>query len=280
MKKLFRIAVILSITAILLIPALPVSAIQNGTFDDDAHPYVCLVAFYDGDMNFLWRTTGELIAPVLVLTAGHGTYEATLASVWFDSEMDPTDSGTMPFPVTGYPDYGGGTSVTGTPYTDPDYLAVPLPGLPGYDYHDVGVVVLDEPVAITPAQLPSAGLVDTLKMNATVDLVGYGVNYQLRGGGLGPYNSWVSYRDRYFAQANYLKTKGVLSSEFLTLTANPGMGKGGTTFGDSGGPILKGGTDIILGENSFVTNYNCSGVTYAQRIDIPDILEWISTFMD
>ena len=35
MKKLFRIGAILSIAAILLIPALPVSAIKNGTFDGD-----------------------------------------------------------------------------------------------------------------------------------------------------------------------------------------------------------------------------------------------------
>lgn len=184
----------------------------------------------------------------------------------------------MPFAVTGYPTYGGGTSYTGVPYTDPDYRTNPLPGLPGFDYHDVGVVVLNRAVTgITPASLPTAGDVDTLRMNTPVDLVGYGVNFQGRGGGLTPYNSWVSYRTRYSATANFIKSKSVLSKEFLTLSANPALGKGGTTFGDSGGPILL--DNVILGNNSFVTNSNCSGITYAQRIDIPDILAWINSFL-
>jgi ubiquinone/menaquinone biosynthesis C-methylase UbiE len=39
------------------------------------------------------------------------------------------------------------------------------------------------------------------------------------------------------------------------------------------------GTNIILGVNSFVSNPNCDGVTYSQRIDIADILAWINGFM-
>ena len=66
---------------------------------------------------------------------------------------------------------------------------------------------------------------------------------------------------------------------FLKLTANPAQGKGGTCFGDSGGPDLLGDTNIILGVNSFVTNGNCAGVTFSERIDIPEILEWIESFL-
>jgi len=56
------------------------------------------------------------------------------------------------------------------------------------------------------------------------------------------------------------------------------MGKGGTTFGDSGGPVLLAGTNTILAVNSFVTNYNCDGVTYSNRIDTY-ALEWINSFL-
>jgi hypothetical protein len=28
-----------------------------------------------------------------------------------------------------------------------------------------------------------------------------------------------------------------------------------------------------------VTNVNCSGVGYSQRVDIPEVLEWINSFM-
>ena len=44
-------------------------------------------------------------------------------------------------------------------------------------------------------------------------------------------------------------------------------GGGGTCFGDSGGPNFPSGTNIILGLNSFVTNGNCTGVTYSYRAD-------------
>ncbi len=139
---------------------------------------------------------------------------------------------------------------------------------------DVPASVVDE-----YAMLPTAGVVDTLSKKHFVDLVGYGVNYQQNGGGVGPYGAWQWARARYYAPAQLINTQSVTGSEFLKLTANHGQDKGGTTFGDSGGPILDAGTRVILGVNSFVTNYNCTGVTYAQRIDIPDILEWTNTFL-
>ena len=37
------------------------------------------------------------------------------------------------------------------------------------------------------------------------------------------------------------------------------------------------GTDIVLAVNSYVTNGNCAGVTYSQRVDVPDILAFINS---
>jgi hypothetical protein len=42
---------------------------------------------------------------------------------------------------------------------------------------------------------------------------------------------------------------------------------------------LLGGTDIVLGVNSHVTNVNCSGTGYSQRIDIPNVLSWIMSWL-
>lgn len=288
MKKLWKILTALCLVTVLAISIFPTSAlaIQNGTPDGNNHPYVCLVVFYAydselndptyGDYYPLWRTTGVLISPTVVLTAAHGTDGTDYACVWFESNIKP-------FSETGYPIYGGGQSITGLPYTNPDYRMYPPEnnGLPGFDYHDVGIVVLDEAAPVTQyAVLPTVGLVDTLPMMNSVDLVGYGVNYQVRGNGVSPRSAWKSLYERYYAPSAIVPGKGIISSEFLKLTANPGQNKGGTTFGDSGGPILNGGTNVILGLNSFVTNANCDGVTYAQRIDIANILNWIGEFLD
>ena len=82
-----------------------------------------------------------------------------------------------------------------------------------------------------------------------------------------------------YAPSAMVSGKFVHSDEFLKLTLTPGQGKGGTCFGDSGGPDLLVDTNTILGVNSYVTNYNCAGVGYSSRVDIPEVLEWINTFL-
>ena len=64
----------------------------------------------------------------------------------------------------------------------------------------------------------------------------------------------------------------------ITTTANPAQGKGGGfCFGDSGGPDVLSGTDIVLALDSYVTNGNCAGVTYAHRVDLADFLAFINS---
>ena len=53
----------------------------------------------------------------------------------------------------------------------------------------------------------------------------------------------------------------------LRLALNPGGGSGGLCFGDSGGPDLQGGSNVVLAVNSWVNNSNCAGVGYGARID-------------
>ena len=54
---------------------------------------------------------------------------------------------------------------------------------------------------------------------------------------------------------------------------------GGTCFGDSGGPTLLADTATVVAVNSYVTNGNCAGVTYSSRVDIPEVLDWIYSFL-
>ena len=84
---------------------------------------------------------------------------------------------------------------------------------------------------------------------------------------------------RLYAPSELISGQFVHSAEYLRLALNPGGGSGGTCFGDSGGPDLLGGTNMVLGVNSYVTNVNCAGVGYSARVDIPEVLDWIASFM-
>ena len=228
----------------------------------------------------MWRTTGILLSPTVVLTAGHGTDGAVAARVWFDP--GPIAS-VWDDPPGEYP-YGGSTSYEGTPHTMPGFgYAVTNPGLPGWITCDVGVVVLSEPVPTSVVDeygvLPAVGEVDALRVMDYVDLVGYGVQYQVtpRNNG-GPYEAWTGARARYFVQAQLLSKRFAISDRFLMTSANQAKGKGGTTFGDSGGPVFKEGTSIILALTSFGADANCASPGYYYRVDQSDVLSFIDGF--
>jgi hypothetical protein len=271
MKKSIVVLILVLVLALSL--TIPAAAVTNGTPDGDGHPYVGLLVFdapdAEGVVGPAWRCTGALIAPTVVLTAGHCTDGAVAARIWFKSDVTAASEPTYP--------YSGGTAIEGTPYTHPEFCIGCAGGLPGFDTHDVGIVVLDEPAPdIGFAALPAVGLVYSLKMNTEVTLVGYGVQYQLRGGGP---PVWAGPRIRMTAPANLITSKDVLHDAFIKLSANPAQDKGGTCFGDSGGPDLLGGTNVVLGVNSFVNSNNCTGVTYSQRVDTPSEMGFITSFL-
>jgi len=280
-----KILMLFGVLVLLAITAVPALAITNGTPDGGAHPYVGLLVFDYAPGAPGWRCSGALIAPTVVLTAGHCTDGAVDARVWFAEDVTYAS---VPFPL--YPYGGPGSGATeGTPYTNPDYrIGNPYGGgngLPAFSYRDVGIVVLDEPIIMAEyAELPDEGLVDTLKNKTGVDFVGYGVQYQLQipGNQLPqppPYYRWAGPRVRLYAPSELVSGKFVHSAEYMRLALNPGGGSGGLCFGDSGGPDLLGGTNTVLAVNSYVTNVNCSGVGYSARVDIPEVLEWINTLL-
>jgi hypothetical protein len=261
--------VLVLVAALLLATAGLAAAVTNGEPDNGRHPYVGLLVF-DTEDGPAWRCSGTLLSPTVVLTAGHCTDGAVAARLWLDESVQTNPE---------YP-FGGATSYEGTPYTNPDFCIGCGGGLPGFAIRDVGIVVLSEPVPTSVVDeygvLPTAGLVDTLDNKTAVDLVGYGVQVNLRGGGP---PVWSGLRVRLYALTQLVSGNFVHSDEFIRLTANPGGGKGGTCFGDSGGGDFLGGTNIVLAVNSYVTNNNCAGVTYSSRVDIPEVLSWIRSFL-
>jgi len=253
MRKLTLAAVI----AVLLASTAPVMTVTNGRPDGNRHPYVgiALQAAPGGEGYFV--CTGSFISPTRFLTAAH-CFDPALPAL-----VSPANQ--PPFPV-----------VPGVVHNDPAWCFGCGAGLPGADTHDVAVITLAAPVFMPVyAALPAPGLVDTLAMKTSVDIVGYGVQGFVRGGGR-PQDIFTAVR--YFAPSQLVQSSNPWSAEFIKLTANPSQGTGGVCFGDSGGPDILGGTNIVLAVNSYVTNTNCSGVTYSQRVDLPDILAFINSF--
>lgn len=250
--------------------------------DEGKHPYVCLVAFYDENEEFLWRTTGSLLSSTVVLTAGHGTDGAEYAAIWVDEEIvyDPDN----PDP-DGYPNLHAVNAYEGVPFTMPGFgYHVGNNGLFGFIANDVGIVMLSEPVpeAIVSeyGDLPSVGVVDGLRVGTGVTFVGYGVQYQVKPkNNGGPYGAWTGDRARFYTTAQLLSNKFAISDTFIQCSANAAQGKGGTAFGDSGGPVLLGDSDTILAVTSFGPDANCAAVGYYCRIDTPEVLGWIVTFL-
>ena len=261
---------------LLLTIVTPVGAITNGTPDNGAHPYVGLIGFYDASGAWLWRCSGTLIAPTVVLTAGHCTgIDPTTgevparAQVWFDEHIaaPPTPPDPNAYPV------GGG--VWGTPHPNPlwtGYLTIP-------DTHDVGVVVLDEaaPGITEFGALPEPGVLDTLATRRGPDypsftVVGYGLQ-QVK-----PVQ--LSDRSRLVGTVSLVNLRSHLTDGYnVEFSNNAGHWTGGTCFGDSGGPAFLGTSNVVVAVTSFGMNGNCAGVGFNYRVDIAESIGFIDEWL-
>src|SRR4051794_4502600 len=260
----FRLA--LTAFAAVLFAVLPSSAgaIIGGQPDGNNHPYV---AYSD---NGVFSCSATLLSPTVMLTAAHCFSDSTSAygvntvtggsivRTTFDPELTVANPSRMWH--------------WGTYYFDPQFAIGSAGGLPGFDTHDVAIIVFTAqgchipagrnpalnvcgpvPPAETGGQygvLPRLGLVDTLQNQTAVDLVGYGVRDYIRGGGPcgGPCTPITgNVFTRYGGQADVFKTNGGIGSEVLKLHAN----KGGGCPRDSGGARLVGGTRTRPARKSF-----------------------------
>jgi hypothetical protein len=293
MRKLFLL--VAALVGTLAIAVTPASAVTGNFVKDFEHPYVGLVAFYDEDGNFMWRCSGSLLTDRVFLTAGHCTDQdaeesPVMARIWFHQNVGgaynppavPED------PNTGYPN----RCLEGDPLCVESTLLFDF----GFDnfagfpnIHDVGLIILPEDQAVELpeyGQLAEAGYLDSLlagprgSADITFTISGYGVSRT------NPAQA-VSFRERLMALAQLVNlNESANTAGFnLQLSGNPGGGRGGLCFGDSGGPVFYGGfsSNVIVGVNSWLFGFNrqtCGGTAFAFRTDTEAVIDWILAIVE
>jgi hypothetical protein len=250
----------------------PSPSFITGNFaEDNVHTWVGLIVFYDASGEFFGRCSGSLISPTKFLTAGHCVVDASSARIWFAQDAGAhLDPATEFDPVTGYPD-------TCLPQPAPCVTSHQLlnygfpAGFP--DLHDVGLAILDEPVTTVGfGELAPVGTLSPLatkrgQQDVTFVVSGYGVS-RVR-------PTTLSFRERLMAQVQFVNLTNALTDGFNVQTVeSPGRGKGGTCFGDSGGPLLY--HEEIVAITSFGLNKNCNGAGFYYTVDRAEVQDWIA----
>jgi hypothetical protein len=146
------------------------------------------------------------------------------------------------------------------------------------DAEDFAVIVLDERVDdITPATLPTAGLLDEMKAAKELKgesfvAVGYGTVRNDKTGGPHPLY-WEGYRR--FATGTY----NALTKGWLKISMNPATDDGGTCYGDSGGPHFLGDTGMVV-SLTVTGDTNCRATDITYRLDIKSARAYLEQFVD
>lgn len=234
------------------------SALIGGTPDGQGHPYVALMAYFPtgSPAGGVELCSGILVSPTMYITAAHcfpGGGQTGFALV--DNEPNALADLHQPGFGNGVP----AASVT----IDPSYRSGGS-GLAHFEANDIAVVQLAGPIeAARYAHLPALGVDDTLPNNQAIDNVAYGV--QVAGVN-------ASAGSRQVARQKIVPGGGATGATFLKASA------GTVCNGDSGGPNLKAGTDLVLAINSYGPSASCNAVTYSQRLDTPDAIAFLAAF--
>jgi hypothetical protein len=241
------------------------SFITHGTLDGDAHPAVVLLVM-DVAGKPAFRCSGTLIAPKLLLTAGHCAGEpGEFSGMRVFTESD-VQHGTNNFPGP------GPNTIEAT-----EWHAHPLFTERLFFLHDVGVVLLSQPFTLPADQygkLPTVNQLDALKPSAATvfTAVGYGVQR------INP--AFVeAVTIRMDAEPHLIQINTGFTGSFSLLLSN-NAATGGTCFGDSGGPNYLGTSKVIAGVTSFGLNGTCGGTGGVFRLDRQDVLSFVGQFLN
>jgi hypothetical protein len=286
----------------------PAQAIVNGQADNEEHPFVGELLFYqpdDIDSRFDdpggWFTcSGTLLSATIVVTAGHCTSAIGLngesttkgggdgsggTDVWINFSEAPDF--TMLPPSTGFiPDRNQERYEAWSAALDasPDWIEATAYPHPQYDdntfwVHDMGVLQLDQPVqSDTYGQTPELGLLDSVvkqKSHLRFQAVGYG----LEGSKLNSSFGGDTRRKAVMKLVNITGVGGAGGGISAKFSNNKGKtSTGGTCFGDSGGPIFLEPTTTLVAVTSYGISPTCADGTGGYRLDQRDDIKFLAGF--
>src|SRR5205809_3068087 len=195
--------------------------VTYGSLDGNSHPAVVLIVMdIAGEPAF--RCSGTLIAPKVVLTAGHCAGEpGEFSGMRVFTESD-VENGNNNYP------FAGRNTIEAV-----EWHSHPLFTENAFFLHDVGVVVLSKAVKLASNQygrLPGAGQLDALKPSAATTFTSVGYGLQL----INPVHIEQE-KIRMFAEPHLIQINTGFTGSFSMLLSN-NASTGGTCFGDSGGP--------------------------------------------
>lgn len=266
---------VLAVALALTLSVISVGAITWGTPDGNEHPNVGTLLFVQNGVGF-FSCTGTMIAPRVMLTAGHCVEEAgntnDLTYVRFEADA-----------LSGIGNYGSLQA-----WFDAEWMAVDtvIPHPQYNDYaefpknYDIGVVILSEPYYPSNGFgiIPELGFLENLRGQQRQDFLSVGYGQQ---GTLPPtqMNDYERYKGnvRLLEVNSYLSGQGSQSARFSN---NPGIG-GGTCYGDSGGPTFFQATNIVVSVTSFgwAKNGNCVGNDFNYRTDTPAAQDFLNSVL-
>ncbi len=249
-----------------------VRAVTFGEPDGTRHPYVGTIIFQTA--SGYYSCSGTLLSPTVFLTAGHCTEEGGVANLktWFKADPKISFPGRANYPSLGaYLDDKKNGWIRGDAIPHPqydDYAQFP-------QTYDVGVVLLRQGVRqSTYGALPPenflAGIRNAKENHFTV--VGYGMQ-----GYIQPFLEDIYERYQGQVQLRELNStyNGGQSAKFSN---NPGTG-GGSCFGDSGGPVFYGTSNMVVAVVSWGIT-PCIGVDYQFRVDTAVALDFVRQYLN
>jgi secreted trypsin-like serine protease len=285
MRKLIIVCATVAVAMVVVVTT--AFAITGNWVKDDEHPFVGLVVYYDASGDFIWRCSGSLVSPTKVVTAGHCSDTAggaVSARVYFQQDAGANyDPVTQKDSVTGYPEECAAGTLGTLCATSDELYNFGFANFAGFpNTHDVGLVILDQPITgLGLAELPKAGVLDNLgtargKKDTVFTVSGYGLTYKTQEHSAVPS---VSYRSRLMATSSLVNLGSRSTDGYNLQTQGNGDDRGGTCSGDSGGPVFLGGTtsDLMVAVTSFGKNALCRGTDFAYRLDRQEVLDWIAS---